>query len=162
MRTNLIAVVMCAMLAACGPGEQGPAGPQGPTGPTGPTGPAGPRGPSGGLGAQDIAVLVCNGNTTTTSGVPFSVEYVVYAFSDGGSMATCVVIGPGSQASGIELYRNIDPSAVPATCVVTADLDTPTSGWWTFKRLDNTARAVYSDVGSPMNGRTIVMTCTLY
>ncbi len=61
---RLLAMILVAMLAACGegggsrgpagppgaPGLAGPPGPQGATGPVGPSGPAGPAGPPGPLG----------------------------------------------------------------------------------------------------------------
>lgn len=147
----LVAVVM----GAC----EGPMGLDGPRGPTGPTGPQGIAGESG-LQRTHL----CQGFADLGGGRGYALDHTVYDFADGSVLATCTVAGGIESWSSTRMYRAGQIGALTGGCSVTADVDTNSSGYWTFDITPSKSAStvVYNDVGSAYDRRSQSVTCTQF
>lgn len=148
-------VILCSILAACGPGEPGPMGPQGPQGPQGPVGTPGANGTPG---ITLTSVLGCAG-TVTVGMFTVNLLHDAYRFSDGSVMTTCEVWYPDFAAHGLDFWQPGTNGAAASGCTVFADVDGGSYGRWTMSITGSQSRAQYLDTSSSQNGRSFTLPC---
>ena len=151
-------VVALALSSACIEGPEGPPGPRGPPGTQGTPGQDGADGTDGSDGAGLVSSVHCIG--TVTANITVNVVHDIYRFADGSVMGSCWVWGANSGLSGTNLWKAGTNGASLGACIVYADVDTGTYGFWTMEQRSAAASTVvYNDSGSGQNARTFTITC---
>ncbi len=143
-------LLMCSILAACGPGEPGPMGPQGPQG---------PQGPIGEPGITLASSTACNLNAVVGT---FNVllTHTTHRFSDSSVLATCEVWFSDFAVHGTEMWKRGTNGAQSGGCLAQADMDAPSYGFWTFDMTSpTTSTARYNDPPSQSHQRSLTLAC---
>lgn len=127
-------------------------------GPEGPPGPVGPQGPAGNPGSGLVSSLHCGGTVYVSAA--YNLGHDIYTFADGSVLATCYVWGSGFAVSGTNMWKAGTHGAEVGGCIVEADVDSGTYGFWTFDRTSTVSSlASIHDQGYPTDGRAFVITC---
>lgn len=130
---NLKYILVCGVILAC-------------AGPTGPVGPPGPQGPTGASGLTVTASKYCAGSA---SGYTFFYQWVTYSTGDG--WVSCEVTHNTLNFGYSNSMYLKAGQASAANCFVLFDIDTPSSGSWSFARTPS-ERVSYVDPASASNG----------
>jgi len=148
MRSFLV-LALCAVLTACGPGEQGPTGPQGPRGEPGPS-----------VGVNKATIYRCSGVIAIEGLGRAAVHHDAYIFPDGGMMTECLFNDGALSTSSFALYHS--GSSDTANCALTRDLDTASAGFWNYNlNATRTSSVVlYEDPASPRHLSRYTVPCT--
>lgn len=162
--STFIAVLVFSI--SCGPGGPGPAGPPGEQGATGNPGANGATGAMGAMGVSGLRGvtgadgggfdIVAKKRCFKIAGYAFT--YYTALFSNGMRFATCEVADSGASYDATILYASTQVGATTGGCVVTYDVDTASSGWWSFTL--SPLRAQYNDIGSASDQQTVTFAST--
>jgi hypothetical protein len=89
-----------------------------------------------------------------------NLTHTIHRFSDGSVLATCEVWYPDFGVHGIEMWRAGTQGAQVGGCLIQADMDAPSYGFWRFDLQSTTSsRAAYNDPASPLNGSIAALLC---
>ena len=109
----------------------------------------GATGVAGASGTTVSAEFYCSKLATRN----FAYQSITY--STGDKLIMCSVDLSTATATNVIFYKSTMAGAAISSCLVSADLDTPTSGWWAFSETSGVRKTVYSDSSSGSNGTTV-------
>jgi hypothetical protein len=139
-------LILSLALTGCG-GKDGAAGA------TGATGAAGATGASGSAGITSATKLYCS-KIDAGTGASFLYKYRSVVFSNGDRFVSCSVSGSNAGYGSSDYFKSSQNGATTGGCTVEADLDTASSGFWSFTSQSGTSKVVYTDSGSTHDGYT--------
>lgn len=140
MKSLVLTLVTIGILSGCGQqGEKGDAG---------------PKGDSGGTGATGTTASISSSThcAKTVSSLNFEYDYVV--FSSGDVWVNCNIEDSSAEYSNSSFYKSTQTGASTGGCLLTYDIDTASSGYWSFTTSPS-RQAIYKDTGSANNGTTV-------
>lgn len=134
--TKIFGLTLSLGLSACGqaPSVAGPSGSKGDTGARGPA------------GATMIEQKLCSKLDISALSI---YRYEIVTWSTGVFSVNCSVTGSVGQYSA-DFF--VDDSS--AICIVGADIDSPSAGYWQFTNASNVASTTYHDSGSTHDNYT--------
>jgi hypothetical protein len=92
-----------------------------------------------------------------------SAFYEKTLFADDAVSIECSVDFSDVSAAGAGTYLPTQPGAESGSCFVTADIDTPSSGYWEFNHVTgNAANAIYKDPGGKYDKTVYALECEVY
>jgi hypothetical protein len=138
---------LCIVVAvvACG----GAAGVPGPVGPQGLSGVAGDPGAPGVV----LSAAFCEGQSSAIGGLALRYQYQVVAYSTGDKLIMCSITDETRETSSAAYCRYGFPCQTGSKCVVSYDVDTPSSGVFSF-RTESRRRSPFSTATTPARGTT--------
>lgn len=144
----------------------------GPEGEQGIPGPQGLRGPPGEAGPRLTSTLSCSAilRVDPTRGIVAGAKHYAYLYSDGSVTTQCEFASSTNTvgAVGFNIYMPNQQGASDASCTVFNDMDTNTSGYWTFSIQNprdtspRTSKVTYADIGSQYDKLNYLVACTRY
>ena len=140
----LITTLIVSMFFGCAQ-LKGEKGADGSTGATGATGTA---------GMTLTTSVFCFKNQVVNS-VSLWFWYTTNIYSDGTKFIHCAVSSPSAEWGNSLFYKSTQTGSVTEYCSLTLDVDTGSSGFWTFSKSGSTKTVVYSDTGSASNNTTV-------
>ena len=161
MVTRCFGLLVLAVLvtgSAC-TGDAGPPGADGADGKDGAdgmNGEAGPEGAHGRDGSGAVASILCQGSVTreVDGSLVYGLVYDVIEYAGGDVFVSCSVEDGFSTSTSTNYYDNTQNGALNLSCLVSADVENGTFGWWEFTTENGVATAKYND-GDSVNDGTV-------
>lgn len=131
---KILGVVFCLTLAGCG----------------GSAGATGATGASGTNGETIVSELACN-KLDAGSGTSLFYVYENVLYSTGDRFVTCTIQTNAVGISNSIIYRSYQVGATTGTCLVAADIDAVSGGFWEFTSQSGVTKTTYIDSTSAEN-----------